>query len=185
MVLLLVTAGYETTYTLITMGVATLLDHPDQLDRLGRDPELISSAVEEILRFTGTLGATKPNYAAEDIDWHGTLIPRGAMVFPLLASANRDADIFAEPDVFDITRTPNDHVTFGYSDTPAYDFSMEALAGEVTAIRVMPISAWRATANFAQNGLKWCASERPDGATFLMSRLVRDTETSSRARAAR
>lgn len=112
MVFLLVTAGYETTYTLITMGVATLLDHPDQLDRLGRDPELISSAVEEILRFTGTLGATKPNYAAEEIDWHGTLIPRGAMVFPLLASANRDADIFAEPDVFDITRTPNHHIAF-------------------------------------------------------------------------
>lgn len=112
MVFLLVTAGYETTYTLITMGVATLLAHADQLERLRKDPALISSAVEEILRFTGTLGATKPNFAAEDLTWHGVAIPRGAMVFPLLASANRDPDVFAAPDVFDITRTPNHHIAF-------------------------------------------------------------------------
>lgn len=112
MVFLLVTAGYETTYTLITMGVATLLAHPDQLDLLKKDPELIASAVEEILRFTGTLGGTKPNYAGEDLTWHGVAIPRGAMVIPLLASANRDPDAFTAPDVFDITRTPNHHIAF-------------------------------------------------------------------------
>lgn len=112
MVFTLVVAGYETTYNVIANGIAALTAHPDQLDRLRNDPELISSAVEEILRFTGTVGGTKPNYAAEDVEWHGVVIPRGAMVIPLLASANRDPDAFDAPDVFDITRAPNHHIAF-------------------------------------------------------------------------
>lgn len=112
MVFLLVVAGYETTYNLITNGVATLLTHPDQLERLKAQPELIDSAVEEILRYTGTIGGTKPNYANEDVELHGVVIPRGAMVIPLLASANRDPDVFDRPDVFDITRSPNYHIAF-------------------------------------------------------------------------
>jgi cytochrome P450 PksS len=112
MVFLLVAAGYETTYTLIANGVATLLTHPDQLERLTAHPELIDPAVEEILRYTGTVGATKPNYAGEDLRWHGVAIPRGAIVLPLLASANRDPAEFCDPDTFDITRSPNRHLAF-------------------------------------------------------------------------
>jgi cytochrome P450 len=112
MVFLLVAAGYETTYNLITNGVAALLTHPDQLQRLQGQPELITPAVEEILRYTGTIGGTKANFANEDVEWHGVSIPRGAMVIPLLASANRDPEVFDNPDVFDITRTPNYHVAF-------------------------------------------------------------------------
>lgn len=112
MVFLLIAAGYETTYNLIASGVAALLSHPDQLEILTADPELITTAVEEILRYTGTIGGTKPNYASEDVEWHGVTIPRGAMVIPLLASANRDPDVFERPDVFDITRSPNYHIAF-------------------------------------------------------------------------
>ncbi len=112
MVFTLIVAGYETTYNLITNGIAALTAHPDQLQRLRDDPELIGSAVEEILRFTGTLGGTKPNYAADDVELHGVTIPRGAMVIPLLASANRDPGAFDEPGVFDITRAPNHHIAF-------------------------------------------------------------------------
>lgn len=112
MVFTLVVAGYETTYNLIANGVAALLTHPDQLQLLKTDPELINSAVEEILRYTGTIGGTKPNYASEDVELHGVTIPRGAIVIPLLASANRDPDVFKNPDVFDITRTPNHHIAF-------------------------------------------------------------------------
>lgn len=112
MVFLLVAAGYETTYNLIGNGVVALLGHPDQLARLHRDPELIDGAVEEILRWTGTIGGTKPTYAHEDVDWHGVRIPRGAMMMPLLASANRDPAVFDRPDEFDITRSPNPHIAF-------------------------------------------------------------------------
>ena len=112
MVFLLVVAGYETTYNLITNAIATLLTHRVQLELLRAHPDLITSAVEEILRYTGTIGGTKPNYAAEDVELHGVTIPRGAPVIPLLASANRDSDVFDRPDDFDITRNPNHHIAF-------------------------------------------------------------------------
>lgn len=113
MVFMLITAGYETTHNLITNGVATLLLHPDQLARLKQYPGLIDSAVEEILRYTGTVGGTEATtFAAEDITLHGVTIPRGAMVMALLGSANRDPDQFDDPDTFDITRDPNNHLAF-------------------------------------------------------------------------
>jgi len=112
MVFLLVAAGYETTYTVIANGIAALLTHPDQLAKLKAEPDLIAPTVEEILRYTGTIGGTKPNFAGEDVDLHGVPIPRGAMVIPLLASANRDPDAFENADVFDITRSPNFHIAF-------------------------------------------------------------------------
>ncbi|MCB0948126.1 MAG: cytochrome P450 [Mycobacterium sp.] len=113
MVYILVTAGYETTYNLIANGVATLLTHPDQLDLLKAQPTLIDSAVEEILRYTGTVGSTEPTtYAAEDMTLHDVTIPRGAMVLALLASANRDPAEFTDPHTFDITRDPNRHLAF-------------------------------------------------------------------------
>ena len=112
MVFMLVTAGYETTYNLIANGLCTLLTHPGELERLKADPDLIGTAVEEILRYTGTIGGTKPNYATEDLQLHGVAIPRGAMVIPLLASANRDPEAFDNPDTFDIARDPNYHIAF-------------------------------------------------------------------------
>ena len=112
MVFLLVAAGYETTYTVIANGVAALLTHPDQLAKLTAQPALINPAVEEILRYTGTIGGTKPNFASTEVELHGVRIPRGAIVIPLLASANRDPEAFENPDVFDITRSPNFHIAF-------------------------------------------------------------------------
>lgn len=113
MVFMLITAGYETTHNLITNGVAALLAHPDQLERLKAQPELIDSAVEEILRYTGTVGGTEvTTFAAEDITLHDVTIPRGALVMALLGSANRDPAAFDDPDTFDITREPNNHLAF-------------------------------------------------------------------------
>jgi len=114
MVFLLIFAGYETTVHLITNGVLTLLEHPDQLARLRAQPELMESAVEEILRFNGPIHGTKPAYAREDVTLHGVTIPRGSAVMPLLGAANRDPAVFDEPDVFDIARTPNKHLAFGH-----------------------------------------------------------------------
>lgn len=117
MVFTLVVAGYETTYNLITNAVVTLLDHPEQRDRLQQAPDddaLWRSAIEEIVRYAGPVGGTKPATAAEDIDWDGRTIPAGASVLPLLGSANRDPDAFDAPDRFDITRSPNHHLGFGH-----------------------------------------------------------------------
>jgi cytochrome P450 len=113
MVLLLILAGYETTVHLITNSVVSLLLHPDQLARLRAEPELAGSAVEEVLRYTGPVQNTKPAYATEDVTLHGVTIPKGAMVMPLLGAANHDPAVFAQPERFDIGRTPNRHLGFG------------------------------------------------------------------------
>ncbi|RUP02935.1 MAG: cytochrome P450 [Mycobacterium sp.] len=113
MVFLLITGDYQTTPNVITNGVAALLAHPDQLRLLHQRPELIGSAVEEILRYSGTVGGTEATtFAGEDITLHGVTIPRGSMVTTLLTSANRDPAQFPDPDRFDITRSPNNHLAF-------------------------------------------------------------------------
>lgn len=113
MVFLLIIAGYETTVQLITNGVITLLQYPDQLKKLRAQPELMESAVEEILRFAGPVHGTKPEYALEDVVMHGVTIPKGSAVMPLLGAANHDPAAFENPAVFDITRSPNKHIGFG------------------------------------------------------------------------
>ncbi|MFF0991520.1 cytochrome P450 family protein [Kocuria nitroreducens] len=117
MVFLLVTAGYETTYNLITNSVVTLLDHPEQLDRLRAAPEdeaLWRTAVDELLRYSSPIGSTEPVTAVTDVTWHDTTIPAGASVVPLLHAANRDPREFTDPDRFDIDRHPNNHLAFGH-----------------------------------------------------------------------
>jgi cytochrome P450 len=74
---------------------------------------LIESAIEEILRYNGPIQGTKPGYALEDVTLHGVTIPKGAAVIPLLGAANHDPAVFENPEVFDITRTPNKHLGFG------------------------------------------------------------------------
>ena len=114
MVFLLIVGGYETTVHLITNGVLTLLENPEQLARLRDNPELINSAVEEILRHRGPVQSTKPGYAAEDIQLHGVTIPKGKPIMPLFGAANHDPRAFDNPQVFDIGRTPNRHLGFGH-----------------------------------------------------------------------
>ena len=114
MMFLLVFAGYETTVHLINNAVLTLLQHPDQLQKLKTDPSLCNTAVEEVLRFKGPVHGTKPNWAREDVEWGGVKIKRGTPVMPLLGAANRDPRQFNDPESFDIARDPNKHLAFGY-----------------------------------------------------------------------
>ena len=114
MTFLLIIAGYETTVNLITNGALTLLQHPDSLERLRAEPALWDSAVEEIVRYNGPIHTSKPEYATEDVVWHGTTIPKGSAVFPLYGSANHDPNAFEKPEVFDIARSPNKHLGFGW-----------------------------------------------------------------------
>lgn len=115
MCFLLIIAGYETTSHLINNSVLTLLQYPDQLDRLRENPDLVASALEEIQRFRGPIHSSKPEYAIEDVQWRdGTMIKKGTAVMPLFGSANHDPDAFEDPETFDIGRDPNHHLSFGH-----------------------------------------------------------------------
>lgn len=113
-VFLLLLAGHETTVNLIGNGTLELLRHPGQLARLRAQPGLIGSAVEEILRFNGPVEHSRELFALADVALGGAVIPRGAVVVPLLLAANRDPAVFDAPDVFDIGRHPNRHLGFGH-----------------------------------------------------------------------
>lgn len=136
MLFLLIIAGYETTVHLITNGVITLLRYPDELARLRADMDLMGSAVEEILRFLPPVHGTKMNFAREDVEIAGVVIRKGEVAVPLLGSANRDAGVFTDPDVFNITRDPNKHLSFSQGN----HFCLGAFLARMetkTALRVL------------------------------------------------
>ncbi|MER5884091.1 cytochrome P450 [Streptomyces sp. NPDC001941] len=110
--LLLVVAGNETTRHAISHAMLALIRNPDQLDRLRRDPSLIPGAVEEFLRWASPVYHFRRT-ATRDTELGGRKIREGDKVVMWYASGNRDEDVFPDPYAFDVTRTPNDHVTFG------------------------------------------------------------------------
>ena len=118
--MLMLFAGHETTVNLIAHSVLTLLRHPDQLEKLRRRPELIVPAVEEILRFESSVQLWPTRSALEDIEIAGTTIPKGAPIFVVYGSANRDPERFENPDELDLERPNNEHV--GYSQGIHYCF---------------------------------------------------------------
>ncbi|MFE5581611.1 cytochrome P450 [Kitasatospora sp. NPDC056531] len=109
---LLLIAGHETTVNLITNGVLTLLRHPDHLDRLRREPDLLPAAVEELLRYEPPVHM-RQRIPLADVDIAGTILPKGTSVVLALASGNRDPKRFHDPDRFDPTRPDNQHFGFG------------------------------------------------------------------------
>ncbi|MGH9093077.1 MAG: cytochrome P450 [Acidimicrobiales bacterium] len=111
--LLILVGGDETTRHVISGGMHALQQHPDQLAMLLEDPSLLPSAVEEMLRWVTPI-KNMVRTATRDVELHGRTIPEGAEVMLLYPSANRDAEIFARPETFDITRSPNPHVAFGF-----------------------------------------------------------------------
>ena len=111
--LLLVNAGGDTTRNLVAAGMQLLLDHPDERTRLAADLDgLLPGAVEEMLRFTSPV-AHFQRTVTEDTELRGVPMAAGDRVVMFYGSANRDGDVFAEPDRFDITRSPNPHLAFG------------------------------------------------------------------------
>jgi cytochrome P450 len=111
--MLLLFAGHETTTNLIGNGAYHLLTHPEQLRRLRKDPSLAASAVEETLRFDGP-SKIVVRLASQRLEYGDAVFQPGQRVFLVQSSANRDEDIFLRPDEFDIGRSPNPHIGFGY-----------------------------------------------------------------------
>jgi cytochrome P450 PksS len=141
MFVLLLIAGHETTVNLISNGMLALLRHPDQLERLREDPELIKPGVEELLRYDGPLLTATDRYAREDVEIGGVTIRRGERIFAALASANRDESQFENPDELDLTRDPNRHVAFGLGLHYCLGAPLARLEGQIainTLIRRFP-----------------------------------------------
>jgi cytochrome P450 len=110
--LLLVVAGNETTRHTITHTMNNLINNPDQLALLQDRPDLIPWAVEEFLRYASPVYHFRRT-ATKDVDFNGVLIKKGQKIVPWFASGNRDDSVFENPNKFDVTRNPNEHMAFG------------------------------------------------------------------------
>jgi cytochrome P450 len=111
-VILLLIAGHETTMNLIGNGLLALLRHPDQLALLRTRPDLMPSAVEELLRYDSPVRRAV-RVALEGAIVDGQTVRAGEQVIAMLDAANHDPTVFALPDALDITRDAHRHVTFG------------------------------------------------------------------------
>ncbi|MFC7529180.1 cytochrome P450 [Actinoplanes sp. GCM10030250] len=109
---LLLFAGHETTANLIANGLVLLFDNPGSLARLRADPDVMPQAVEEMLRCDGPAGVIG-RVATEPVEVAGHTLPTGTYLYLALLAANRDPEVFANPDAFDITREQNRHFSFG------------------------------------------------------------------------
>ncbi|MER6617250.1 cytochrome P450 [Streptomyces xantholiticus] len=107
-------AGYETSASQIPNFLYVLFRNPHLLERLRNDHDLIPDAVEELLRYVpiGTVDGF-PRTATEDVELGGVLIRAGETVVPSMGAANRDPELFADPEELDLTRSPNPHLGFG------------------------------------------------------------------------
>ncbi|WP_375488528.1 cytochrome P450 [uncultured Jatrophihabitans sp.] len=109
---LLLNAGHEATVNVVGNGVTALLQHPDQLGALRADPDLVPSAVEELIRFDSPLQLFERT-AVADTQIGDVVVPAGVKIAALLGAANRDPAVFADPDRFDVGRRDNPHLGFG------------------------------------------------------------------------
>lgn len=128
---LVLAAGFETTVNLLGNGIALLAEAPDQLARLQADPSLWPNAVDEILRVDPPVLLTG-RMALRDTEIDGRRVREGAMVTTVLAGANRDPEVFTDPDTFDVTReNARDHLAFGYGRHHCLGASLARIEGEI------------------------------------------------------
>jgi len=111
--LLILIGGDETTRHVISGGMAELLRHPDQLEELREDPGGLKTAVEEMLRWVSPI-KNMARIATRNVELHGQQIKQGQKLLLLYPAANRHVEVFENPEVFDIRRSPNEHVAFGF-----------------------------------------------------------------------
>ncbi|MEU2237103.1 cytochrome P450 family protein [Streptomyces vietnamensis] len=131
---LLLLVGHDTTMNLIGNGMLALLGHPGQAARLtapDAGPDLVATAVEELLRYDSPVRDATFRCAAEPITLHGQRIEEGDIVSLLIGSANRDDTRFPDADLLDLGRTPNDHLAFGYGPHFCIGAALARLEGTV------------------------------------------------------
>jgi hypothetical protein len=138
--LLLLFAGHETTTNHLALGLAALLRFPGELQRLRAGPALAPSAVEELLRYDGPIGA-QVRIVQEPQAFHGRTFKTGERVFLLMNSANRDERAYPDPDRLDLGRSGVPHLTFGFGMHICLGFPMARLEGQVALPAVL--ARWR------------------------------------------
>ena len=126
----LIVAGNDTSRTMLSSGLLALLQHPDQLAELRADRSLIPGAVEEMLRWANPLHYFRRT-ASEDTELSGQAIAAGDKVAMIYTSANRDEDVFADSQAFDIHRSPNPHLSFGIAEHFCLGVHLARLEGRV------------------------------------------------------
>jgi cytochrome P450 len=134
--LLLLVAGHETTVNLIGNGVLALLRAPDQLNLLRRSPELVSGAVDELLRYDSPVQMTQ-RVATEDLELADHRVTAGDELLLVLGAANRDPSVFTEPNRLDVRRDARRHVAFGGGIHHCLGASLARLQGQVALSAVI------------------------------------------------
>jgi cytochrome P450 len=110
----LIVAGHDTTASMTSLAIVALLQHPEQLAELIADPSLMPVAIEELLRYITVADASTCRVATADIEIGGTTIPAGQGIIPAKAAANYDPEVFEDPHILDLRRSPNHHLAFGH-----------------------------------------------------------------------
>ena len=167
---LFVVGGYEPLVNLVGNGLHTLATHPEETRRLREDSGLWRSAVDELLRVESPIPFTA-RVCREDIDMRGEVLPRGATVVVLLAAANRDPEVFHDPDRVDLARHPNPMLAFGGGPHLCLAASMTRVIGQlalsVALARFSPL-----TLAPARQAARWRASMVPRGLERLDLQVV-------------
>jgi cytochrome P450 len=127
---LLLLAGHETTTNLIGNGLLALLRHPAELERLRAEPECLRPGIEELLRYDSPVQATA-RVAREDLELGGARLAAGALVVCGIGAANRDPEVFPEPDRLDVARADNRHLSFGLGAHFCLGAPLARLEGEI------------------------------------------------------
>lgn len=171
---LLLFAGHETTTHLLGNGLWALLTHPAEMARLRArrsDPDFVEGAVEEMLRWDGP-SLAQVRVARECVEWQGAVFEPGDRIFLMLASANRDGDVFADPDRFDLSRTPGQNLAFGYGIHFCVGAPLARLEGRVAFPRLLERLPHVA---LAPQALRWSDNLVVRGVHSLEIDIVRGT----------
>ncbi len=144
-------AGNETTTNLIGNGILTLLRHPDDMEQLRANPDLMRTAIEELLRFDGPVQLTT-RFAAAPIEIEGHTIEAGEQIEFILGAANRDPEQFPNPDQLDLARRPNRHIGFGHGIHFCLGAPLARLEGQIAIAEILKRYP---TLEMAQDDVEW------------------------------